>query len=284
MKISIKNIVPYTFAILLSSLLITGCTKTTIEDKSVENIAVVQSFLSPDNIPTVIVSKVVAFTTETSVAVDTVITGLQINIIHDDEIYPLQESTDSPGTYFDTTNNLNISEEQSYELYFIYNEQTITGTTEVPNKPQEFEISDTTIYLPKITEDTGPGSMPENENIELTWDNDNNDYYLVSIQYMEDEYDTINTIIEIDDAAEMANFSSEPLQNNLYLIRSMQFSFFGTYEVILSHIPEEYAGLYESLSQSSLDGLTEPETNVTNGEGIFTSYNSDTLRIHVYEQ
>ncbi|MDP2724492.1 MAG: hypothetical protein Q8O72_17205, partial [Bacteroidales bacterium] len=64
----------------------------------------------------------------------------------------------------------------------------------------------------------------------------------------------------------------------------MQFSFFGRYQIVLSHINPEYARLFETLSQSSLEGLTEPESNVINGKGIFTSYNSDTLWIDVLEE
>ncbi len=272
------------FAFMLLAFLMAGCQEPTIDELSVENIAVIQSFLTPGTPPVVRLSKVIEFTNDTTIVPDSVITGQSVHIIYEDQVFSLDESTTSPGTYYDSTGALTIMEEKTYDLDFTYNNQVISSTTEVPSKPQDYEISDTTIYVARVTEDSGPGGMPSMDEIEITWDNDNYEYYLIIIKYMEDEYDTINTTRDIDNAEELANFTSEPMQTNMYMLRSMEFSFFGTYQVILSHITSDYASLYESMSQSSLEGLTEPESNIENGKGIFTSFCSDTLQIHIKEE
>ena len=100
-------------------------------------------------------------------------------------------------------------------------------------------------------------------------------------QYLEDEYNPVNETIEIDNPEDLAHFTSTPIQDNMYSIKGRQFSYFGHYNLILFKITDEYAAIYESLNQSSLDDLSEPITNIVNGKGIFASFNSDTLLINV---
>ncbi len=89
--------------------------------------------------------------------------------------------------------------------------------------------------------------------------------------------------IPIENPEELATFTTDPIQNNVYNMRSMQFRFFGTYRMVLFRITPAYAELFESLSQSSLEGLVEAESNIINGKGVFAAYHSDTLQIEVVE-
>ena len=127
----------------------------------------------------------------------------------------------------------------------------------------------------------GPGG--NTEEIEITWTTTDNSYYLVKYEYLEDEYDPVNETIEIEDSEEFVSFTSPPLQDSIFTIRPMQFRYFGQYNLILFKITDDYASVYESINQSSLDDLTEPVTNIENARGIFTSFNSDTLQFYVVE-
>lgn len=266
------------------SILFSGCLKTTEDLETGFDIPIVESFLSPGNELLVKLSSAIPYTTDTSLAVSTNLSNLIVYIHADSTTYLLSEISDSAGYYKDTAAELKVEENKTYFLEFEYNDNNVTSSTLTPLKPENFETSVSSIEMEKITEETGwspPNSMTD---IELSWDDEQNDYYLINIQYMEDEYDTINTIIEIDDAYEMANFTSEPMQDNIYALKSMQFMFFGEYRIILYRISEEYAQLYETLSQSSLEGLAEPPTNIVNGKGIFAAFNSDTLSFNVIEE
>lgn len=53
--------------------------------------------------------------------------------------------------------------------------------------------------------------------------------------------------------------------------------------IILYHVLPDYASLYEENTTSSKN-LTNPSTSITNGYGIFTGLNSDTLYIDAEEQ
>lgn len=272
-------------ALAISIVLITSCAKTSLETETSLNIPVVQSFLSPGNEAIVRLTTAVPYTTDTTTVANSNISGIDVYLTAKDETYLLTEMSDSAGYYSDQSGTLVISENESCQLEFQYNGTQVSSSTIVPLKPQNFEGSETTIEVERITETGGVGAgPPDMTEIELSWSDENNEFYLIYIQYLEDEYDTINEVIDIEDASELANFSSSPMQDNLYTIRSMQFMFFGEYRIVLCRITEDYAQLYETLSQSSLEGLAEPPTNVVNGKGIFTGFNSDTLFINVVEE
>lgn len=271
------------YIILILSVLLSGCLKTTEDLETGYDIPIVASFLSPGNELLIRLTSAIPYTNDTSLAVSKNLSDLQVYIHSDSITYILTEIIDSAGYYKDMSEELQIAENKTYLLEFEYNDINVTSSTLTPIKPENFETSVSSIELEKISEESG-WSPPNMTDIELSWDDVNNDYYLINIQYMEDEYDTVNTIIEIEDAYEMANFTSEPLQDNVYTIRSMQFMFFGEYRIILYRISEEYAQLYETLSQSSLEGLAEPPTNIVNGKGIFAAFNSDTLSFNVIEE
>lgn len=274
----------YQISLVLMSIMLAGCQATEQDDLSVETQPVVQAFLTPGVSPEVKVSRVIAFSDDSTSSVAEEISGLEIQLTDGNNVCLLVELSDSlAGTYTDTSGCLVITPGSTYQLSFYYNECLITSATTVPSKPLSFECSETQIKVERITEDTEPGP-PSMTEVELTWVNDELDYYLISIRYMEEEYDTINLLEEIEDAYDIANFSTEPMQVNFYTIRSMQFAFFGQYQIVLSHVNSDYANLYESLGQSTLDGLVEPTPNIENAKGIFTSYNSDTLYLNVLEQ
>lgn len=269
----------------IALVLLSSCAKNSLETETSLDIPVVQSFLSPNNLPVVRLTTAIPYTTDTTLEVINDISGMDVYLTTHGETYLLTEMSDSAGYYIDQTGTLVISESQSCQLEFQYNGTQVSSSTTVPVKPENFVTSETTVEVERITETGGGGGGPPDiTDIELSWNGENNAFYLIYIQYLEEEYDPVNSNIVIEDTAAFANFSSAPFQDSLYTIRSMQFMYFGEYRIVLSSITEEYAQLYETLSQSSLEGLAEPPTNVTNGKGIFTAFNSDTLTINVVEK
>lgn len=271
------------FTLVVAAVLLTACTKTNQDDSSTLETPIVESFLAPAKEALVRLTTAIPYTTDTTIEIDNNITDAQVYISYGEKAFLLSELVDSAGYYREITGEFEVEAGQTYQLEFQYNNNEITASTTIPLKPENFEISETTTEIERITEDVGFGP-PDMTEIELSWDNETGDYFLIYIQYLEDEYDTINTVIELDEDIDYANFSSDPLSTDYYTFRSMQFRFFGEYQVVLSRITETYAQLYETLSQSSLEGLTEPPTNVTNGMGVFAAFNSDTLTINVVEQ
>lgn len=271
--------------IIITSLLILtfSCTKTT-EDITLSNdVPVVSSFLSPNSIPLVQVSKLILFENDISDTTNS-IDALEVYLSNYETKYQMSPVDGKPGQYHYIDSVLQITAEEDYYLEFLYNDIPVSSNTKVPLKPENFEVSATTIEVDRILEGEGGGGPGLNSNtLDLTWINPDNGFYLARYEYLEDTYDPINENIVIDYPEEVANVSSTPLQDSIYSIRETQFRYFGRYHIILYKITNEYAVVYESLNQSSLEDLSEPITNINNGKGIFASFNSDTLLVNVIE-
>lgn len=271
--------------IIITSLLILtfSCTKTT-EDMSLSNdVPVVSSFISPNSTPLVQISKLILFENDIS---DTTgdIDGLEVYISDYEATYQMSPVDGKPGQYHYADSVLQIEEGEDYYLEFMYKDIPVSSQTKVPYKPENFEVSTTLIELDRIMEGEGGGGPGLNTNtLDLNWNNPDNGFYLVRYEYLESTYDPVNANFVLDNPEEVANVSSTPIQDSMYSIRETQFRYFGQYHLILYKITDEYAAVYESLNQSSLEDLSEPITNITNGKGIFASFNSDTLLVNVAE-
>ncbi len=258
-----------------------SCSKTTEDINLSYDVPVVSGFLSPNNIPRIQISELILFDNDTSDTENNML-GLEVYLSHNNNNYQLISVDDRPGRYQCTDTLFQVESGEEYLLEFMYKDIPISSKTKVPFKPENFETSTTTIALPRITEESnggGPGTI--SSSLELNWDNPDNGYYLVTYQYLEDEYNPVNETIEIEHPEDFANITSTPIQDSMYSIIGRQFSYFGHYNLILFKITDEYAAIYESLNQSSLDDLSEPITNIINGKGIFAAFNSDTLQINV---
>ena len=98
---------------------------------------------------------------------------------------------------------------------------------------------------------------------------------------MEEELDPIREIGDDEDIPER-RFRNAPTNDNSLQIRSMDFQYYGQHRIVLYHVLPDYASLYE-LSESTSQNITNPSTSITNGYGIFTGLNSDTLYLTVNE-
>ena len=75
-------------------------------------------------------------------------------------------------------------------------------------------------------------------------------------------------------------FVSEPSNENSYEISYTSVSHYGRYSIRVYRVNQEYADLYTSRQQDSRD-LNEPLTNIINGLGIFSAFNSREMFINV---
>lgn len=116
--------------------------------------------------------------------------------------------------------------------------------------------------------------------VTLTWDNDDGSYYIVVIENIEE---TLDPIRDFGDSTRTGNiFKKPPTTASGIQLRPQEFQYFGRHRLILYHVLPDYASLYSENSSSS-QNLTNPSTSITNGYGIFTGLNSDTLSFTVFE-
>jgi len=272
-----KNLKYFLLGIML--VLFYSCEKELLESNTVNDRPVVEAYLVPGENTTVSITRLVTYADDTSDTGDP-ITGLDVYLKRDGESYLLDYDS---GIYRDTEDAIGIMEKDTIDLAFVFGDDTLRSRTFVPEKPEGFTISDSYISRERIEAGEMPFGMGDMETIEMSWENPDNDFYLVVIRYMEEEQDFINGNMEEMDIEFSNTTSSEPVQGDRYDLRPMEINFFGHYEVILYHVNQEYADLYESVSQNSND-LTNPLSNIENGWGIFTGVNADTLYFQVGER
>ena len=124
---------------------------------------------------------------------------------------------------------------------------------------------------------TRPNFNNQNEPVDLSWSNPDNQFYYVLVENIEDNPESVFVNLPFE-----RNFSfiTEPTSADAYLLETRTLDQYGTYRVVLYRVNQEYVDLYEQSGQDSRD-LNEPLTNVENGLGVFTAFNSDTVYFEV---
>ncbi len=241
------------------------------------DIPVVEAYLIPgEPINHVKLSKLIPFLSDDTLGTTEAISNANIKIFTENDTYELLESTDSAGWYYFPDTNMLIIENQEYGIEFTYKEQTVSAQTITPEKPLNFELSQNLFYIQRMEE----GDMPtfDVQTCEITWDNPDGSYYYLNIELMDTVIDPVNYMI----TDTIMQTLTTPVISDVYNITSRNMRYYGTYRVILYKVNEEYAYLYSTTSTTS-QSLTDPYTNIENGKGIFTAFNTDTLFFEVKE-
>ena len=205
---------------------------------------------------------------------------LDIRIVTDTSEFFLESSGD--GYYFNTQHILNFGER--YAIEFLWQDEVISAETYIPLQ-REAMLSVTEIELDQIELGTFGGGGLTADPVEITWNNEEGDYYYIHIENLEENPEYVNENIaqfqEENGEVGRFNFNSEPNITDFYGIDPRrELTQFGTHQIIVFRVNPEYAALYES-SGNSTQSLEEPPSNIENGLGIFTGVSSDTLYLEV---
>ena len=167
----------------------------------------------------------------------------------------------------------------NYQLEIERGDNIISAETYVPEN-NAASISKSQVELTKIEAGVFPsGGIVIPDPVEVTWNNNDGDYYFVLVKNIETDPEYVNENIAQFEG--QLQFITEPQISNIYVIRAQRdLMQFGTYQIIVFRVNPEYAALYDSSGGSTLS-LEEPPTNIINGLGIFTGLSSDTLYLEV---
>jgi len=263
--------------IVLAIVILESCQKTEVAD--FQDKAVVEAYLFAEQIPVVKISKLIPFSGSATFS-DMDIDKLSIQITEKSTGKIFLMSSMGEGKYKNEL--LQVKTGETYSVTFPYNGEVVDATTTVPGKPQKVKATPTSVTVTQPGEmsgEPGGGGPGRPSDILITWENSEKSYYLIVVQNMETAPVAIYDEDEEDERPSMS-FRSEPTQADSCKINSMTFQYYGRHRVIVNKIQPEYALLYSNNSNSS-QSLTEIHANVTNGFGIFTAINSDTLFVRV---
>jgi hypothetical protein len=246
-----------------------SCTK---EQSGFSDLPVIKSYLVPGNHIRVKISYKLPYEESvTSYAGD--ISKLDVTILAGGIGYRLIPQGD--GVYEDTLGLITVLPDSAYELSLVYNGLPVSSATTIPARPSGVTQSDTAITLAQIDPDNPP-APGQQTTVDIAWSNREGDYYLLTVECL--EQDPVPIIKDSIPSSDI--FSTQPVTDSTYEIRSMMFRYFGRNRIILYHINPEYSAFFMRQASTS-QSYEEPPSNITNGLGIFTGINADTLFLKI---
>lgn len=183
----------------------------------------------------------------------------------------------------------------SYTLTFTYKGKEVKAVTTIPEKPKQLKASSSKMIIPQEMIDGGNsnaigsggvigGGSGSNVGTTLTlsWLNPESHYYSVKI---------VNTSVNPEQIRVLPpgflldNLVGQipPNQRNWMTLYSDQFYAYGRHALILLRLNTDYVALFDTENSTSLN-LKTPPSLISNGLGIFTGVNSDTLYVDILKK
>jgi len=253
--------------IAITLLIISGCSKENI-NPDFEDIPVIEGYLYAGQSLEIKVSRQVPYSGNAVYSPDN-LDSLDVKIFDGNLYHDLIPIGD--GKY--THSNIDISQFNTFEIEFYYNNLPVSAETTIPEKPTNFISSASNVY---VSDDIFTGNNPDK--LEFSWDNPDGSYYFLLIENIE------SNPTPIYDNDNMSNinqlFKLAPTQSDHYSMKTRRFSYYGNHRIILFHINPDLAALYEE-SDNTSQNITNPPSEINNAYGIFSGINADTLYVNV---
>ena len=170
----------------------------------------------------------------------------------------------SPGS------DLVIAEGEVFELGISRGSESLSATTVVPSAPEGFAVSSDVLEVVDLTAGfRGPGGFAFGGLI-VRWINPERDLFFVVVDNLETDPEQIPAPEFIREAR---RFVSAPTPADSTTISQLSLTHLGEHRILLYHVNQEYADLYEGRVQDSRD-LNEPPSNIRGGLGVFSAFAS----------
>jgi hypothetical protein len=189
--------------------------------------------------------------------------------------YVLTATAGDTGYYHYAGSDLTVAQGDTFNIEVIDAGDTATGTTVVPAPPDAITLSDTLLVVPTFQPGQGGGGPgrfnPDSLSIRVTWPAVASALYFVTVTSVD------SAPQEIGGGGRRRRFISQPTPADSFVVGAFSLSYYGHHVVRVYRVNQEYAQLYASRQQDSRD-LNEPVTNIHNGLGVFSGFNSRTGR------
>ena len=274
-----KIVIP---TLIICSILPFSCTE--IEEVNIKDNFVVEAFLFAEEAVTNIRLKT---TFPISAAEDDSdpINEASVQLIKNNTTYDLV-ATGTDGFYHYPDTDLNIFSGDLFSLKVNYKSRSASAQTIVPVSPTGVNINVDSVVIPRVN--LSPASLEllrevlQGLFINVAWENPTEDWYYIVVENIEQIKDPIFPAV-VEEALEFFRFVSDPTQNDAELIIGAGLRHYGTHQVTVYRVNQEYADLFENSTQDSRD-LNEPPSNIENALGIFTAFASERIFFEVLEE
>jgi hypothetical protein len=161
-------------------------------------------------------------------------------------------------------------------MQFTYDNVTISATTIMPGKPQNFTLSDSIFHVPSSINPLYADVVRAT----LRWNNPDSLYHLLVFKNLDNDPFYISYVRSNN----KPNFQINTEQAAYYNLLQSSFNYYGHYQIILMRVNKEYINILTTNISRDSQALVNEPTNVTNGLGIFTAMQTDTLSLRVTTQ
>ncbi|MES2275733.1 MAG: DUF4249 family protein [Bacteroidota bacterium] len=199
------------------------------------------------------------------------ITGLQLSLSNGSQTVNLTETTAGNYTY---SNTAFLLSGKTYTLNFTYLNQTVTATALIPAKPTGYTASRTTVNVPLVTSNA-PGTA-DSVIFSLKWNNPDSLYHV--IVFKNDDNSPFGLRPQINSPI---NFTINAKQADHYDVYFRTINYLGVYRAILYSVDKAYTDILTSNANTTSQKLADPPGNITNGYGIFTGMQADTIKLTI---
>ena len=198
----------------------------------------------------------------------------------------LLPSAGDSGYYHYAGNDLSVEAGESFTIEVDYFGETASGETVVPGAPLNVKKNTGTLFIPETFSPREFEFDSTRHQISITWDGESENLYFVSYVNIEENPEEVvsgfgggggpggpgGPGVKFNGPRA---FISAPSGRTEYTIRFMDITHYGTHQVTVYQVNQEYADLYISRQQDSRD-LNEPLTNIRNGLGVFSAFSGVT--------
>ena len=175
--------------------------------------------------------------------------------------YPLAPKPGEAGFYHYEGDDLSVAPGDTFFLVVDYQGRLTTAATYIPGEPEAVALSTTHVVIDAATSDDEPV-------LGVSWENPEDELHWVSIRNTA----TVSVPIRrVDVGAAAEPILPEPETSAFYQVKAEAFTHYGTHEVRVYRISNDYFALHQ-YTQQPVQRIYEPATNVTNGVGIFSGF------------
>ena len=269
------------FIVISAFIGITGCTeKTSPLESFVDDTVVIRAFLyAGEPVSDIRITSVLPLGSEEETVPP--INDAQVAIIKNGNRYVLEPSPGDSGYYHYSGSDLTIQTGDNLRIEVNSFNKLAAGETVVPEPPDNVTISGDKILVPNFGEGFGGFGRfnidTTRMRLTVNWENDVASLHFITVENVETEPQQIDTGIPF---FRNRRFISQPTSRNNYVVSFMNVTHLGDHIVKVYRINQEYADLYGTSSQDSRD-LNEPLTNIENGLGVFSAFNSKSVSFYV---
>ena len=268
---------------MLAAVLLAGCTEESVLSPD-STLVVVRGYLYADEpVSQIQLTQTLSLGSSDSTAPP--VNDAEVALFKGNARYDLVPSPGDSGYYYYPGDGLTVRAGDEFSIEVVYGDQVITAETVVPPPPGNVTLSKERLSFPDFDtlwelrqQGVGMDSIRAMMTLTVSWEGEQDALYYVVVENLEDD----PKAVESQFMRGSMRFISRPFSGDQYAINANMMSHFGRHEAVVYRVNQEYADLYQSRNQDSRD-LNEPLTNIENGLGVFSAFNSGRAEFYFSE-